>query len=208
MHNGLGFLSNERIFVGSASGALRAVYVDRTGNWHVENVWQGERPIEHLAVGSARRMIVLVDSAREVRLLDPDNGRVGANILTLPATVLEVAWSPNESRILFRSGRWIHRALAAPNGVFWTDSLRAPKSLNGAMMVFEIGANDGGTRAGDASGDRVLILTRETGLVSVRELEFGYRDGPALIGNRASLLNEWSEKLRGSTVSEFVREGF
>jgi WD40 repeat protein len=208
MHNGLGFLSNERIFVGGASGALRAVYVDRTGNWHVESVWQGERPIEHLAVGTTRRMIVLVDSAREVRLLDPDDGRVGANILTLPATVLEVAWSPNESRILFRSGRWIHRALAAPNGVFWTDSLRAPKSLNGSTMVFEIGASDGGTRAGDASGDRVLILTRETGLVSVRELEFGYRDGPALIGNRASLLSEWSEKLRGLTVSEFVREGF
>jgi WD40 repeat protein len=208
VHAALGFLSDQRIFVGGASGTLRTLYADRTGNWHLGNVWQGRNAIEHLAVATARRQLVLVDSAHDVRLIDPDDGRVGANTLSLPGKVIDVAWSPNESRVLFRSGRWIHRALAAPTGIFWTDSLHAPKSLNGSSMVFETGPGGAESRAGDASGDRVLVLTRDTGLVSVRELKFGYPEGAALIGTRASLLNEWTEKLRGSTISEFVREGF
>jgi hypothetical protein len=51
------------------------------------------------------------------------------------------------------------------------------------------------TSAGDRSNKRVLILTRETGFAEVAELQFNYSSGPALVGNRHDLLEEWRLKL-------------
>ena len=80
----------------------------------------------------------------------------------------------------------------------------------GSGMVFEVAddspAND--DHVSDAAGDRVLILTRDTGLVELAELRFSYSDGPALIGSRTSLITHWTEKLRGPQAIGFVREGF
>jgi hypothetical protein len=46
------------------------------------------------------------------------------------------------------------------------------------------------------------------GLACIAELHFLHDVGPALFGNRQSLLDEWSRKIRGAGSSDFVREGF
>jgi len=210
LHTDLIFSRDQQIFLGAESGTLRNLYADRTGNWHLRNVWQGAAAVRQLAVSPGRQQVVIVDANNQATLLDPANGRVGAALLQLPDSVIDIAFSPSESRVLFKTARWIHRALVSPGGLIWTDAIRAPKALAGSGMVFEAAGNS--TRKddhiSDAAGDRVLILTRDTGLVELAELRFSYSDGPALIGARAGLVNYWTEKLRGPEAIGFVREGF
>jgi hypothetical protein len=113
--------------------------------------------------------------------------------------------------VLFRTGRWIHRALVSPTGLIWTDTIRAPKAMHGSQMVFGQVRGPVATpdeTAGDQSGERVLILESDSGVTKLAEVRFSYADGPALFGSKAELLSEWTEKIRGPAVSAFVREGF
>lgn len=207
MTSDLAFRNDDELFLGGAGGALRSLYRDRTGNWHLRSVWQGQRAIRNVDIAPGRQQLVVTDVSGQARLLDPANGRVGEQILQLPAAARDVAFSPNETRVLFRTGRWIHRALVLPNGLVWTDGMRAPRALPGTGMTFERGPGD--SAAGDVgSGDTVLLLTRGTGIAELGELGFSYDDGPALFGTRAELQAEWSERLRGTPLSGFVREGF
>ena len=144
-------------------------------------------------------------------MLDPGDGRIGADILQLPDRVSDVTFSPNESRVLLKTGRWIHRALVTPTGLIWTDTVRAPKAMNGSKMAFGSTrgpVSDPARRTSDQSGDRVLLLANDTGVTELAEIRFGYTEGPALFGSRSDLLRDWSEKLRGAETSAFVREGF
>lgn len=210
-HSDLAFSADSRLFLGGDSGTLRSLYTDPTGNWHLRNVWQGPQAIRNLVIAPTRQQIVLVDELNQVRLLDPRHGRVSSEILVLPGAASDVTFSPNESRVLFKTGRWIHRALISPTGLIWTDTVRAPKSMHGSRMVFNqrpttLAGTEG--QAGDGAGDRILILATDTGRVELAEIRFSYAEGPALFGSKASLLGEWTEKLRGPAVSAFVREGF
>ena len=202
-HSDFVFSSDEQIFVASSSGTLRRLFPDRTGNWHLGTFWRGSNRIAMLAYGQSRRHLIVVDDSATAMVLDPVDGRVLRDTLRLPSPVDDAAISPNGTQAIFRSGRWLHRALVTPTGLIRTDSLRAPKVLSGSRMAFE--SRPAGS--GDQSDGRILLLSRATGLVALDELEFGYTTGPSLIGNRADLLNEWTEKLRGSTGSQFVREG-
>jgi hypothetical protein len=209
-HSDLIFARDQQIFLGGESGTLLNLYADRTGNWHLRNVWQGDAAIRRLAVSPARQQVVIVDEQNRATLLDPADGRVGAALLQLPDSVTDIAFSPSESRVLFKTALWIHRALVSPGGLIWTDAVRAPKALVGSGMVFETPGNlpRDESHISDAAGDRVLVLTRDTGLVELAELRFSYSDGPALVGTRTSLINRWTEKLRGPAATGFVREGF
>jgi WD40 repeat protein len=204
-HHDMAFASDQAIYVGGESGTLRSVYRDRTGNWHLRNEWRGERPIRHIEV--AARQIVLVDAQNQVHLLDPASGQVSAGVFVLPSTVRDVAFSPNETRVLFRTGRWIHRALVTPTGLVWTDSVRSPKPMSGSRMAFDTSPPENG-RATNLSADRVLILARDSGVTELAELHFNFGQGPALFGSRSELLEAWSERLRGPRPSVFAREGF
>jgi hypothetical protein len=209
-HSDLIFALDQQIYLGGESGTLRNLYADRTGNWHLRSIWQGGTAIRQLAVSPGRQQVVIVDDQDRATLLDPADGRVGAALLQLPDSVTDIAFSPNESRVLFKTARWVHRALVSPGGLIWTDAVRAPKALVGSGMVFESPANlpRNDSHISDAAGDRVLVLTRDTGLVELAELRFSYSDGPALVGTRTSLVSSWTEKLRGPAASGFVREGF
>lgn len=209
-HSDLIFARDQQIYLGGESGTLRNLYADRTGNWHLRNVWQGDAAIRRLAVSPGRQQVVIVDEQNQATLLDPADGRVGAALLQLPDSVTDIAFSPSESRVLFKTARWVHRALVSPGGLIWTDAVRAPKALVGSGMVFETPDNlpRNESHISDAAGDRVLVLTRDTGLVELAELRFSYSDGPALVGTRMSLVNRWTEKLRGPAATGFVREGF
>lgn len=207
VHNDIAFATDGTIYLGSESGVLRNLYADRTGNWHLRNVWQGPDAIRHVVIAASRQQIVLVNSRNDVMLLDPSDGRVSTETLTLPSRVDEVAFSPNESRILFRSGRWIHRALVTPTGLVRTDSARVPKALNGSGMAFESADSAGSARRPNLSGDRVLILARDTGVTELKEVRFSFTEGPALFGNRNDLLRQWSERLKGPSPAPFNRQG-
>jgi hypothetical protein len=204
-HNDIAFAADGSVYLGGESGVLGNLYADRTGNWHLRNVWQGADAIRHVEISASRQQIVLVDSQNEVMLLDPSDGRVSTETLTLPNRVDEVAFSPNESRVLFRSGRWIHRALVTPAGLVWTDSSRAPKAMNGSGMAFEASETTASGQDTNLSGDRVLVLARDTGVTELAEVHFGYSDGPALFGSRNELLREWNERLKGP--APFIRQG-
>lgn len=206
VHTGIAFVSDEALYLGANSGALRSLYADRTGNWHLRNIWQGPDAIHHIATASGRQHIVLVDSQNQVRLLDPRDGRVGREVLTLPSAVSDFAFSPNESRMVLRTGRWLHRALLTPEGLVWTDSIRSPNAMGGSRIVFDESLQP--EQGGNLSGDRVLILARVTGVAELVELRFSYSDGPALFGSRPELLRTWSEKLKGPAPDRFQREGF
>lgn len=208
LHADLAFAAEGQLYIGGESGSLQSLYADRTGNWHLRNVWSGELPIQRIAVAPLRNQIVLVDAEHQVKLLDPLSGRISSEVLQLPGMVSDIAFSPVESRVLFRTGRWIHRALLAPAGLIWTDTLRAPKPFAGSAMVFDR-TPPGGAGPQNISGNRVLVLARDTGLPELTELRFDYSDGPSLIGSNVALLAEWNERIRGVVAtSVFVREGF
>ncbi|MGY8796903.1 MAG: WD40 repeat domain-containing protein, partial [Woeseiales bacterium] len=123
-HADIAFAEDSQVFLAADSGILRNLYSDRTGNWHLRNVWQGSRAIRHLEIAPGRQAMVLVDDQNIAYLLDPRSGQVGASVMSLPDNVSDVSFSPNESRVLFRTGRWIHRALVSPSGLSWTDTIR------------------------------------------------------------------------------------
>jgi WD40 repeat protein len=210
-HSSLTFAADDQLYLGSESGVLRGLYTDRTGNWHLRNVWQGTDAIRQIEVSVARQQIVIVNSRNEARLLDIRNGRVGNSLLQLPDPVTEIAFSRGDARALFKSGPWIHRALLTPDGLVWTDAIRAPKSLSGSRMAFDRGdlaASGDDKLHGTADSDRVLVLTRDMGFARIAELHFNYDDGPALFGNHHNLIAEWSRKVLGEKPIGFVREGF
>ena len=209
LHAGLTFAADGQLYLGSESGALRSLYADRTGNWHLRNVWQGSEAIRQIEFSVIRQQIVIVDGRNEARLLDIRSGHVGTTLLQLPDTVTEMAFSRSEARMLFKTGLWIHRALVSPAGLVWTDAIRAPKSLSGSRMALDRQViADKKAPLGDYENDRVLVLTRDTGFVKIAEIHFDYDAGPALFGNRGNLIAEWTQKVRGETPSGFVREGF
>ena len=210
LHTGLVFSADDEIYLGGESGALRNLYPDRTGNWHVRNVWQGGSAIRQLAVSPTRRQILVVDASGQALMLDPADGQVSSQPFQMPGTVRDVAFSPNESRALFRTGRWIHRLLITPTGFQWTDSARAPKAMNGSTMAFDVRPRPepaGGVSGGNLSGDSVLVLARDTGVISLEEIRFRPVDGPALFGSRTELLREWRERLTGLPIGP-LREGY
>jgi len=206
-HADMAFARDGQLFLGGESGALRDAYEDRTGNWHLRTVWQGPAAIRHIEVAGSRPLLVLVDALHRARLLNPNDGQVSAGILELPNTIDDLAFSPNEARVLFRAGRWLHRALVTPAGLIWTDTIRSPKAMHGSRLAFDLHAESGRERGSNRSGDRVLVLARDTGAIELSELWFSYADGPALVGSKTELLADWTVRLHGVLPERSEREG-
>jgi WD40 repeat protein len=199
LHPSMTFADDDRLMLGGESGALRALAVDRTGNWNLRNVWTGSVPLRNLQMSSRKNMLVIVDSANRAQLLDLETGRIGASSLQLPDAVNDIIFSPNETRVLLRTARWIHRASVSPAGLTWLDAVRTPRVMAGSRMVFEPPAVDPrppeAGSPGDPLGNRVLLLTRDAGFAEVAVIDFSYETGPTLFGNHENLLAEWREKL-------------
>lgn len=196
-HTSIAFAADDQLFIGSASGTLRMLEPDRTGSWNVRNVWAGSSGLRELEVSPARQLLVIVDAMNRGLLLDLRNGRIGTSVLQLPSPVSDIAFSPNESRALFRTGRWIHRASLSPRGLVWLDAMPAPKPLPGSRLVFEQGSPVAGeeTQGGNGAGNRVMLLTRDAGFAEVAVFDFHYASGPTLFGTREDLLRDWRRRL-------------
>jgi hypothetical protein len=199
VHAGMAFADDDRLYLGGESGTLRTLATDRTGNWNLRNVWVGSAPVKSLAVSPRKQLLVIVDSTDKVQLLNLETGRIGASHLQLPDSVSDIVFSPNETRVLLRTARWIHRASVSPAGLSWLDGARTPKVMTGSQMVFEPATPPGETSEGETSGDplgnRVLLLTRDAGFAEVAVVDFTYESGPTLFGSREQLLQEWRGKL-------------
>ena len=191
-HVGIAFAVDEQLYIGGESGALRSLTSDRAGGWHLRNVWQGQSAIRNLAISPNGQRLVIVDAQHAAQLLNIDTGRIGTSTLVLPDAVSDILFARSESRALFRTGRWIHRAGASPGGIIWLDAIRAPKTLAGSNMVLDHRLPGG---ASDPFGGRVMLLTRDAGFLEVAELRFSHSETSALFGNKDTLLTEWRSKL-------------
>ena len=118
-----------------------------------------------------------------------DNGQM-SNVMRIQGSVLA---SYEDDFAKYASGKALLRLQKVFNYI--------PRSVGNK------GADDA-SAAGDQSGDRILILATDTGVAELAEIRFSYSDGPALFGSKTNLLSEWTEKLRGTVVNAFVREGF
>jgi WD40 repeat protein len=200
LHAGFVFAVDDRIYVGGESGTLRTLASDRTGNWHLRSVWQGTSAIRKLAISSNKRRLLIVNSQDAAQVLDIENGKIGTSTLQLPDAVTDIVFSRSESRALFRTARWIHRASVSPGGLLWLDAIRSPKALAGSQIVLDHWSPSGvgsgqSARVSDPFGDQVMLLTRDAGFPEVAELRFSHTVGTALFGNKDELLTEWRRKL-------------
>jgi hypothetical protein len=195
----MAFADDDRLYLGGESGTLRTLATDRTGNWNLRNVWVGSAPVRGLEISPRKQFLVIVDSTDKAQLLNLETGRIGASHLQLPDSATDIVFSPNETRVLLRTARWIHRAGVSPAGLSWLDAARTPKVMTGSQMVFERDAplreSSNDDTSGDPLGNRVLLLTRDAGFAEVAVVDFAYESGPTLFGSREQLLQEWRAKL-------------
>ncbi len=190
-HQSIAFADNDHIYVGSESGTLRVVNREDGDNWSMQTVWQGDAAIRWLEASPRSRFLVVVDQHNVAQQFILGEGRLGDRVVQLPGNVEEVTFSPNGSRVLFRTSRWVHRASSATSGLIWLDAAFAPRSIGAARMVF------GGSSARTAapSGNRVYLPVAGDGFVQLAELNFEMNRGPALFGNKDMLLDEWRARL-------------
>jgi WD40 repeat protein len=188
-HQGLAFADSSHLYLGGESGALRVLHQGAGGDWGLQLLWQGGAAIRWLEVSPHSRFLVVVDQNNLAQQFILAEGRLGASTLQLPGPVEEVRFTPNGSRVLFRTARWIHRANSAAFGLRWIDAVFAPRSISTARMVF--GASN---RASPVAGSRIFLPVASDGYVQLVELNLDNSRGAALFGNMDELRAVWRHR--------------
>ena len=62
-------------------------------------------------------------------------------------------------------------------------------------MAFAPGSSRTNSGVTDSTAQRVMLLTRNDGMLEVSALDFTYGAGGALIGNKDDLLQQWRARL-------------
>jgi WD40 repeat protein len=189
-HSALAFADDSTLFLAADSGVLHNLTINVAGGFTMRNVWTNDAPLQQLRVSRNRQHLVLVDATNTAKVLDLRSSQVGRVSLQLPSPVSDIEFSPGGLRVLFKTGRWIHRASVSHAGLVWLNGIRAPKAVAGSRMVFKSSLD-----ADNAFGDQVVVLTRDAGFAEMAQLDFTHSSGPTLIGNRDDLLFEWRGKL-------------
>lgn len=189
-HASLAFADDSRLYLGSDSGVLRVLQKNAAGDWSLQSLWQGDAAIRWLEVSPQSRFLVSVDQNNLAQQFFLAEGQPGEAALQLPGPVKEVRFSPNGSRVLFRTARWIHRASSSAGGLRWIDAVFAPRSISTARMVFGAVGND----ASAAIGSQVFLPVATDGYVQLAELSLDNSRGSALFGNRDELLADWQSR--------------
>jgi len=197
MHEDLAFADDETLYLAAASGTLRSLTGDRLGLWSLRDVWQGPSPLRLIRISTGRHLLVLVNADNVAQVFDIRNGTVGSIKLELPDAVTDIVFSPTGSDVLFRTSRWIHSADLSRAGLTWRGAVRAPQSLPGSRMAFDLAGEQATTDGAPSTRipHRVLLLTRDSGYAEIAELDFDYRSGGMIFGDRAELLELWRGKL-------------
>ncbi len=196
LHTSIAFDNNDDIYIGAERGTLRSLVRDRVGNWTLRNVWSGTQPLRRIGASAERPLLVIVDASNQALLLDLQSGQVGEARLQLPDTVTDVLFSPSNSRVLFKTRRWVHRTSVNTVGLTWREAARTPNAITGSQIVMDQAVVNGSEQALlDPLGDRLLVLTRDAGFAQVAEVSMLNDAGPLLFGSREDLLAEWRQKL-------------
>ncbi|MDH3748140.1 MAG: AAA-like domain-containing protein [Gammaproteobacteria bacterium] len=190
VHTSIAFSNDDQLYLGGNSGALNVVNRDSAGVWNLRRLWAGNAPIRRLEASPRGRYLLVVDSNDQAQLLNLKNGQPGKMMLTLPAAVEDVVFSPDGSRVLFRTARWVHRVGASGNGLIWLESTIVPKALNGSRIVF-----GDPTSRDSSSGNAFYLPISRDGIAHLAHFRFVDSDGPGLFGNKDELLEEWRRKL-------------
>lgn len=193
-HRSLAFTTDDRIYVGGESGALRLIARDSDGAWSIQQPWKGSSPIRQLEASPNGEYLIIVDDAGLASQFVLTDGHVGVKTLVFPGAVEEISFSRSSSRAFFRTSRWTHRVSVSVNGLHWVDSVFSPKPLNGARIVFG--------PAGSDTANRAYLPAARNGFVELVELAFPGSANPGLFGNRVELLAEWRTRLGADPVQE------
>ncbi len=194
-HTDLAFGADERLYLAGESGALRSLVSDRLGNWNLRTVWQGPHALRRIRVSPVRQLMILVDARDVVQVFDIGKGTIGTARLDLPNRVTDILFSRNESQVLLRTSRWVHRADISRSGVHWRSAVRAPQAIPGSRMVFDTRGSAAGADQPAAVDAGVLLLTRDAGFAEIAEIDFAHASGALLFGSRVELLAEWRRRL-------------
>ena len=185
-HRAVAFAGNDRIYLGGQSGALRVISKDAAGGWSLQQLWQGNAPIEKLQASPNGRSLLLVSNGNQVQQLNLEDGALGALSLRLPDAIEAVSFSPVGSRVYVRTARWIHRASSSANGLIWLDAVFGPNPVHGTGLVHP-------PRESDRAAIYLPVL--RGGTLELARLDFDAMDGPGLFGNREELIADWSTRL-------------
>ncbi len=189
-HTSIAFGADDSLYLGSNSGALNVLDRDASGVWNLRRLWAAAAPIRWLEASPRGRLLVAVTGDHNAQILDLNTGEPGEFALELPGAVEDVAFSPAESRVLFRTARWVHRASSSDAGLLWLDSVFVPKVLNGANIVFgSPGARDNG------AGNAFFLPVAREGSPHLAHIRFGDTKGAGLFGNKDRLIEEWRRRL-------------
>jgi len=187
-HSDLAFGSGSTIYLGGSNGALNVMTLDSPGAWSVRRLWQEDAPIRLLELSPRERFLVIVDGNNIARQFQLADGRMGDRSLQLPAPVEEVSFSPNGTRVLFRTPRWVHRVGSAPLGLIWLQAVFVPKPLAGSGIVYDTGD-------ASASGGTFYLPVARDGFFKLDPQRFDDSTSQGLFGKRQDLLAEWRRRL-------------
>ncbi|MEO1202607.1 MAG: proprotein convertase P-domain-containing protein, partial [Pseudomonadota bacterium] len=185
-HTDLAFGANGTLYLGSGSGSLNVVTLAAPGAWTVRRLWQGEAPIRLLELSPRERFLVVVDANRLARQFELADGRMGERSLVLPSDVQEISFSPNGSRVVFRTARWAHRVGSSTTGLIWLQAILVPRPLANARIVYD---------AATPSGQTLYLPIAGDGLVTLAPQRFDDGESQGLFGKRQDLLAEWGRRL-------------
>jgi WD40 repeat protein/subtilisin-like proprotein convertase family protein len=184
---GIAFATDNQLYVGGSSGALRLIS-DTDGIWKVLEVWQGAAAIRWLEASPRGEYLILVDENNLVSQFILAEGRVADSVLQLSSSVQDVSFRRGGSRVLFRTSRWVHQASVSAVGLVWQDSVFAPKTLRDARAI---------SGNPDTAANRVYVPAIRNEFVELVELSLRGSSNPGLFGNKDELLSEWSRRLEG-----------
>jgi WD40 repeat protein len=199
-HAALGFAGEDRLYIGSDSGAVRVIVRDNVTGWSVQHLWQGSSAIRHLAVAPRGDSLVVVDDDHLAHQFNLAAGRPGTMSVRLPSPVKGVAFSPGGRRVLFMTSRWVHRAGVSAHGLIWLEAMLIPKPLIGAGIVF------GDTQVlAQRDGSEFYLPVARGGLAHLLHFRFDDATGAGLFGNREELLDLWRHRLGASVGGPVVQ---
>jgi len=200
-HRAIAFGADGLLYLGSETGELKRLARDPIGGWQLRTVWQGDTALRSLAASPTRPLLAVATADRRIRLFDLRDGRVGEAVLELPSDIEALQFTPSETRLLARTGGWVHRASVSRSGLVWIDAIRAPRPLAGSgIAVARVDTAEPGGDTLAAHGDELLVLTNDPGRVEIARIGFVHDEGPLLFGDRDALLEDWRRRLGRSTA--------
>lgn len=196
-HSAIAFANDKAIYIGSIGGSLAVVSEGALGRWTPQAVWQGDVPVRQLKASPRGRYLVLVNAEHEALLFDLVNAGPGAMGMQLPSAVQDIEFSPNGTRVLFQTARWVHRASASTSGLSWLDAILVPKPLTGAGIVFGDPAVNPA-----AAGDTFYLPVAQDGEAHLLRFSFTGGAGPGLFGEPEELAAYWQSRLARTPGAE------